>query len=68
MVGIIDRNKKGWYAAKRIISLEEINTIRYDMVIVMIYDKDESEEVVKQLYMDHGIPFDKILIGREIYF
>ena len=67
VVGIVDKDKSGWYAGKKIISLEEINGMDYDAILVMIYDKEMCEIIKKQLHDTYKIPLEQVVIGREIY-
>lgn len=59
----IDRNKKGYFAGKQIIKLEEIEKYEFEKLIIMIQSKTESEKIAKNIIMNHNIPEDKIELG-----
>ena len=61
VVGFIDKNKKGWYAGKKIVTPTEIDSFEYDYIMVMLYDREECKKVKYELKERYDIPTEKIL-------
>jgi hypothetical protein len=62
----IDHKKNGWFAGKKIITLNEIVQYKYDKIIIMVKDANESIKIAEQL-MDYGISTEQILLGLNIF-
>lgn len=62
----IDRKKRGWFAGRKIIRIDEIEYYDYDRILIMIQDACESKRIVKNL-TEHGVNPKKILVGCDIY-
>ena len=62
----IDHKKNGWFAGKKIITLNEIVQYKYDKIIIMVKDTNESIKIAEQL-MDNGISTEQILLGLNIF-
>lgn len=59
----IDRNKKGWFAGRKIISIDAVSSYEYDRIIVMIQKFQECENVFRAL-TDAGAAAEKIVMGH----
>jgi hypothetical protein len=73
----IDINKTGWFAGKKVISIDEIVLYEYDKIIIMLQKFQECKKVaqvlvnkgihIKKIVMGHGcIKLDDVLRGGEI--
>lgn len=62
----VDRDKRGWYAGKKIISLNEIGQYENDKIIIMVYDIQECINIVRSL-IAQGINYRRLLIGRNYF-
>ena len=62
----IDQRKKGWYAGKRIVCMDDIKKYAYDKIIIMIQDRQECMKVEQQL-LQKEIDQKKILIGHNFF-
>lgn len=58
----IDQNKKGYFAGKKIICLDEINDYEFEKIIVMVRDETVCANIVSVI-KSYGIPEEKIEIG-----
>lgn len=66
IAAFIDRQKKGWYAGKKIIHLSEISKYRYDNILIMVQDIQECINVSKELINDN-IDVKRIVLGHNKY-
>lgn len=62
----IDRREKGWYAGKKIISLDELVKYDFDKVLVMIQNIQECCCVVREL-IQRKVNAKRILIGHNLF-
>lgn len=62
----IDRREKGWYAGKKIISLDELVKYDFDKVLVMIQNIQECCRVVREL-IQRKVNAKRILIGHNLF-
>lgn len=62
----IDKRKRGWYAGKKIISLNEMKRYDYEYIIIMIQDIQECIYIEKQLIAE-GINVGDIILGHKIF-
>lgn len=62
----IDRKKKGWYAGKKIIWLDEMAGYAYSKIIIMIQDIQECTYITKDL-LDRGVADKFIVRGIDLY-
>lgn len=60
----IDRREKGWYAGKKIISLNELTKYEYDKVLIMVQNIQECFRIVKEL-IQRKVDAERILIGHD---
>jgi hypothetical protein len=59
----IDKAKDGYYAGKKIIKLNQIDTYQFDAIVIMMQDIQECLNVAEMLRDIWGIPSSRILIG-----
>lgn len=62
----IDRGQYGWYAGKKIISLDEIGQYNYSKIIVMVQNIQESINVAKAL-ISKEIHAEQIILGHGLF-
>lgn len=62
----IDKRKKGWFAGKKIIFLDEIAGYSYEQIIVMIQDVQECFHVISDL-LSRGVAAKNIVLGYSRY-
>lgn len=62
---IVDKNKRGWYAGKKLIKKDELMNYEYKYIVIMIESKDECQKIIEDLLHNHGISKDKIILGIE---
>lgn len=64
---IVDKNKRDWYAGKKLIKKDELVDYgyKYKYIVIMIESKDECHRIVDDLSHNYGIPRDKIVLGSE---
>lgn len=62
----IDRGQHGWYAGKKIISLNEIAQHNYSKIMIMVQNIQENIDIVKEL-LNKNIHPEKIILGHESY-
>lgn len=60
----IDRREKGWYAGKKIISLNELTKYENEKVLIMVQNVQECFRIVKEL-IQRGVNAERILIGHN---
>lgn len=63
----IDKGKRGWFAGKKIIKLDEIKNYIYDYIVIMLQNLQECGNVTKEL-MKCGIDSEKIILGHNVDF
>lgn len=63
---VIDKNQNGYMGGIKIIKPDEIPEIPNTDIIIMIYDRQISEEVKKMLMVDCGIAENKLKFGRDL--
>lgn len=61
----IDRRKQGWFAGKKIISLNEIGQYKFEKIVIMVRDTTENMIIAKQL-MARKIKREQILFGLNL--
>lgn len=61
----VDREKRGWFAGKRIIRPSEIKDNQYSRILIMVKDIYECEKIVEYL-ISLKIDREKILIGYDL--
>lgn len=61
----VDREKRGWFAGKRIIRPSEIKNNQYSRILIMVKDTYECEKIVEYL-ISLKIDREKILIGYDL--
>ena len=59
----IDANKTGWFAGRKIISINEIELYQYDKIIIMLQKFQECKNVLRTL-VGNGIVMEKIVLGH----
>ena len=64
--GFIDANKKGYYAGRPIIKVEEISRTQFDKIVVCMTDRDEGIRCARCLIKEYDISFDEIVFAQEI--
>lgn len=62
----IDRGRKGWYAGKKIIGLNEMEQYDYDKVIIMVLNMNECFSIAEELTRNNIDP-SQILLGHGLY-
>lgn len=67
IIAYLDRKKEGYYANKKIISLQDISQYTYDKIIIMINSMNECIKVIKYLIVYCDISSDKILLGQDCF-
>lgn len=60
----IDRREKGWYAGKKIISLNELAKYENEKVLIMVQNIQECFYIVKEL-IQREVNAERILIGHD---
>lgn len=63
----IDKNKKGYFAGKKIIKLREIDKYNFDKIIIMIQNEEECKKVTSDLLQNYGVERGKVILGIEKY-
>lgn len=63
IAAFIDAKKSGWYAGRKIISVDEISLYKYDKIIIMIQKFQECKNVSHTL-VEKGIAEEKIIMGH----
>lgn len=66
IVALIDQRKKGWYAGKRIIGLNNVKNYDYDKVIIMVQSIQQCIQIVKSM-ISNGIQSASIILGHNLY-
>ncbi len=59
----IDAKKTGWFAGKKIISINEISSYQYDKIIVMVQKFQECIHI-SQALLSKGVDAEKIVLGH----
>ena len=67
IVAFVDRNKKGYYAGKKILLPDEIKDYEFDKLVIMIRDEGEAGRVAEDMTDRYGIPEEKIESGTARY-
>ena len=67
IVAFVDYGKKGWFAGKKILTLEQMKGYTYDKVIVMLHDLDEAKRVKEKICKECNVSDECVLIGRDYY-
>lgn len=62
----IDRKKKGWYAGKKIIQIDEIELQDYDKIVLMVYNMQECINISKRL-INCNVNVNNILLGHDLF-
>lgn len=47
IAAFIDQKKKGWYAGKKILKLEDVKYYDYDKIIIMVQSIQECIKIIK---------------------
>lgn len=66
IVAYVDREKRGLYAEKEIIKLDEIARFRYDKIIIMIQDIQECINIANEL-LHKGVRAEDIVLGHSLF-
>lgn len=66
IVAFIDKRKEGWFAGKRIITINDIEQFVYNKIIIMIENIEECTYVAKEL-INKKIKAEQIVLGYDIY-
>ncbi len=66
IVAFIDQKKKGWYAGKKILRLEDVRHYDYDKIIIMIQNVQECLKVIQDM-LGLGIKYTSIILGHGMY-
>ena len=66
ILALIDREKRGWHAGKRVISLNDINNYDYDSVIIMVQSIQQCIEIARNMIYC-GVEPDSIILGYSLY-
>lgn len=61
-----DRRRKGWYAGKKIVSLNEITEYSFDKVIVMVQNLHQCFLISGEL-LARGVNAEQIILGHSLY-
>lgn len=62
----IDRRKHGWFAGKKVITIDKIAQYQYDKILVMILDIQECINISKDL-IRYGVSPEQIVLGNGLY-
>lgn len=62
----IDNYKKGWYAGKRIIHLNQLAEYSFSRIIIMVQDIQQCIDIIKEL-ISRGVCAQKIILGHSCY-
>lgn len=62
----VDRKKKGWFAGKEIVHINQIDQLEYDKIIIMVQNIQECINISRELVF-RNISADKILLGHNFY-
>lgn len=63
----VDKNKKGCYLDKEIITLEDVNNYQYDKILIMIQNIQQCLDVIREMIFQKGVPYHKIILGHSNY-
>lgn len=63
----IDRQKRGYYAGKKIIRYTEIGQYQYQFILIMIQNQTERRNVADKLVSECHVPEEKILFGQDLF-
>lgn len=66
IVAFIDQKKKGWYAGKKILKLEDVKHYGYDKIIIMVQSVQECIKIIKDLICN-SIEYTSIMLGHSMY-
>ncbi len=66
IMAFVDGYKHGWFAGKKIISVDEIEQYTYDRILIMIINPEDCRKIVRKI-VDRGISSDKILLGCNFF-
>lgn len=66
IVAFIDRKKKGWYAGKKVLKLEDVRHYDYDKIIIMVQSIQECIKILKDM-LGNGIKYTSIMLGISMY-
>lgn len=66
IVSFIEQKKKGWYAGKKILKLEDVRHNDYDKIIIMVQSVQECIKIIKDL-LGNGIEYTSIMLGHSMY-
>lgn len=61
-----DRKKRGWYAGKKIIALNEIIEYPFEKIIVMVQNIQQCFSISSEL-IDSGVAAEQIVLGHSLY-
>lgn len=61
--GFIDKNRKGYFAGKKIIKVSEIRNYKFDKLIIMIRDESESLKIADRIKKVYDVPEEKVEFG-----
>ena len=67
IVAFVDRNKKGYYAGKKILLPDEIENYEFDKLVIMIRDEKESIRIAEEMVHRYSIPKENIEFGIGKY-
>lgn len=67
IVAYVDRAKKGYYAGVEIEKIENISSIKYDVIILTMANLSETIKILRILHDIYFIPYKKIKLGQQIY-
>lgn len=62
----IDRGRRGWYAGKRIIRVDELDEQIADKILIMVWDMEECIQIVRDLVINRNVSPVQILLGYNI--
>lgn len=65
IIAFIDKNRKGYYAGKKIIKVKDIQGYVYDKILITIKSEAERNKVACLLEEEYRVPPDKIIFGID---
>lgn len=62
----VDRRKHGWFAGKRIITIDKIMQYQYDKILIMVLDIQECIHIIREL-VQYGVGLERIVLGKGMF-
>lgn len=67
IVAFVDRGKRGCFAGKKFVHLDEIVNYEYSHIIIMVANVQECIHIAKELIKNLKIDYKKIILGHSLF-